>query len=392
MQTMIIKKADIERAKQTSSFTTYDSMLVKGVAIVLLMFHHCISMNQVEKHTMNFFPFESYHWPVMVCDSFKLCVGMFVFITGYGLYKSFSKIDLKNRAVFNWTGTRLFKTLSGFWIVYILVFVVTYLVDKRPLTIYVTGPTKMEGSWIYAIIDFLGLAKIADTPSLIGTWWYMSAVVIMIIFFPLLYAMGEKFSYFITAFAMILLPRIIGQGFPGTKNVFSFVLVFIFGMVFAKHDLFAKLDKFTLFKKSKLLSDIVLFFVYMLAFFMIVYLTDKIGRKYLWEFNYSIAPLIVILFCNRYLKRIPVLNRGLMYIGNHSLNIFLIHTFIRYEYLNDFTYSFKYALLIPFVLLAISFTLSVVVELFKKLIRYDKLVSKVIGKLFSDKNKKPEQS
>lgn len=380
---MIIRKSDIEKARQKSSFTTYDSMLVKGVAIVLLMFHHCISMNQVEKHTMNFFPFNSYHWPVMVCDSFKLCVGMFIFITGFGLYKSFSKIELKNRAVFNWTGTRLFKTLSGFWFVYIIVFIVTFIIDRRPLTIYVTGPTKMEGSWLYAIIDFLGLAHITGTPSLIGTWWYMSAVIILIVFFPLLYAMGEKFSYFVTAFAMILLPRIIGQGFPGTKNVFSFVLAFLFGMVFAKYDLFAKQDKFTLFKNKKLLSDILLFFVYMAAFFLIVVLTDKLGRKYLWELNYCIAPLIVVMFSNKYLKRIPVLNKALMYIGNHSLNIFLIHTFIRYEYLNDFTYSFKYAILIPFILLAISFALSVLVELFKKLLHYNEIMEKLRIKLFS---------
>ncbi len=381
---MIIKKSDIEKAKLTSAFSIYDSMLVKGVAIILLVFHHCISMNQVEKHTMNFFPFESYHWPVMVCDSFKLCVGMFIFITGYGLYKSYSKIEIGSKTVFNWTGTRLFKTLSGFWFVYILVFIITYVVDKRPLNVYVMGPSKMEGSWLYALIDFFGLAHITGTPTLIGTWWYMSAVVILIIFFPLLFGMGEKFSYFVTAFAMILLPRILGIGFPGTKNVFSFVLAFILGMAFAKYDVFAKQDKFTLFKNHKLLSDIVLFFVYLFAFFMIVYVTDKLGRKYLWELNYCIDPVIIILFANKYLKRIPVLNRVLMYIGNHSLNIFLIHTFIRYEYLNDFTYSFKYALLIPVVLLAISFALSVAVELLKKLIRYDKFVSKIIKKAFAN--------
>lgn len=215
---MFIKKSDIEQAKLTSSFTTYDSMLVKGVAIVLLMFHHCISKTGIEGHDINFFPFESYHWPVMVCDSFKLCVGMFIFITGYGLYKSFSRIELKNKAVFNWTGTRLLKTLTGFWFVYILVFIITFAVNQYPHLRYVEAPTRMEGSWIYALVDFFGLSYVADTPTLIGTWWYMSAVVIMIIFFPLLYAMGEKFSYFVTAFAMVLLPRILGQGFPGSKT------------------------------------------------------------------------------------------------------------------------------------------------------------------------------
>lgn len=382
---MIIKNADIEKAKQKSSFTKYDSMLVKGVAIILLMFHHSISMTEVERHTLNFFPFNSYHWPVMVCDSFKLVVGMFIFITGFGLYKSFSKVELNKKSVFNWTGSRLFKTLSGFWFVYILVFVITYAVDQYPLLRYVTAPTKFEGSWLYAIIDFFGVSNLFGTPTLIGTWWYMSAVVIMIAFFPLMFSLGEKFSYFVISIGFIILPRIIGTDFPGSKNVFSFVLAFIFGMMFAKYDLFAKQDKFTLFKKNKLFTDIVLFFVYMILFFLIVFVTDRLGRKYLWELNYCIDPVIVILFCNRYLKRIPVLNKTLMFIGSHSLNIFLIHTFIRYVYLNDFMYSFKYAILIPFILLAMTLVISVVVELLKKIIRYDVLMNRLSTKLFPTK-------
>lgn len=380
---MLIKKSDIQKAAQTSSFSKYDSMLVKGVAIVLLMFHHTISTTEIERHTMNFFPFKSYHWPLMIADSFKLCVGMFVFITAYGLYKSFSKIELKNRSVYNWTGTRLLKTMSGFWIVYILTFIITYAIDQYPLLRYITDVSKIEGSWVWAIIDFLGLSNIIGSPSLIGTWWYMSAVIIMIVFFPLICRLGERFGYFVIGVAFVLLPRIIGTGFPGAKNIFSFFLAYILGMAFAKYDVFARLKKFTLFKKSVLLSDIVLFFVYMLAFYLIVYYTDKLGRGKIWEFNYCIAPVIVILFANRYLKRIPILNRALMFVGSHSLNIFLVHTFIRYVYLNDQLYSLKYAILIPFVLLAVSVAISVVIELLKKLIRYDVLIGKLNKKLFA---------
>lgn len=380
---MIIKKSDIEKAKQSSSFTTYDSMLVKGVAIILLMFYHSISQTELDRHTLDFFPFHSSHWPLLICNSFKLVVGMFIFITGYGLYKSFSKIKPENKSVYNWTGTRLLKVLSGFWFVYILVFIITYAIDQYPLLRYVTAPTKLEGSWLYAIIDFLGISNIIGTPTLIGTWWYMSAVVIMIAFFPLLYSLGERFSYFVIGMVFVLMPRIIGTGFPGSKNVFSFVLALIFGMVFAKHDLFAKQDKFSLFKKNKLLSDIVLFFVYLLAFYFIVVINGKLSKDKVWEFNYSISPVIVILFANKYLKRIPVLNKVLMFIGSHSLNIFLIHTFIRYVYLNDFIYSFEYAILIPFILLAMTLVISIIVELLKKLLHYDILVNKMNQKLFS---------
>ena len=138
-----------------------------------------------------------------------------------------------------------------------------------------------------------------------------------------------------------------------------------------------------MFKKNKLLSDIVLFFVYLLAFYFIVVINGKLSKDKVWEFNYSISPVIVILFANKYLKRIPVLNKVLMFIGSHSLNIFLIHTFIRYVYLNDFIYSFEYAILIPFILLAMTLVISIIVELLKKLLHYDILVNKMNQKLFS---------
>ena len=380
---MIIRKADVERAARSSSFSKYDSMLVKGVAIVLLMFHHSISMSEIERHTFNFFPFKSYHWPLMVCDSFKLCVGMFVFITAYGFYKSFSQIKLDNRSVFNWTGERLLKVLSGFWFVYILVFIITYAIDQRPLICYVTSQTKIEGSWVWAVLDFLGISHIVGTPSLVCTWWYMSAVVIMTIFFPLICRLGERFSFFVVGVAFILFPRIMGMGFPGSKNIFSFFLAYILGMAFAKYDVFSRLNKFSLIKKNKIISDIILFFVYMLAFFLIVVITDKLGRGKIWEFNYCISPVIVILFANRYLKRIPIINKALMFIGSHSLNIFLVHTFIRYVYLNDLLYSVENAILIPVILLIVSTAISVVIEFLKRLFHYNDLIVWVDKKLFS---------
>ncbi len=379
---MIIKKSDVLKASSKSSFSTYDSMLVKGVAIILLMFHHCIMATGVKGYDINYFPFTSSHYPILICDTFKLCVGMFVFITGYGLYKSICNIEFNSRSVFNWTGTRLVKALSGFWVVYVLVFITTYLVDRLPYRVYVSAPTKMDGSWLYAILDFLGVAHIFETPMLVGTWWYMSALVVMIVFFPLIFKISERFGYVVMGLMIILLPRVANIGFPGTKNIFSFALAYVLGMAFAKYNLFEKQMNINPFKKYKVIWDILLFFVYIILFGLIVYITQRLGRKYLWEFNYCIAPVIVILFCNRYFRRIPILNYALMYIGSHSLNIFLIHTFIRWVYLKDFIYSFKYAILIPFVLLAITLAISIFVELLKRLVGYDKLVSKLIKRIF----------
>ena len=59
------------------------------------------------------------------------------------------------------------------------------------------------------------------------------------------------------------------------------------------------------------------------------------------------------------------------------MNIFLIHTFIREYYLGDFIYSFENWIEIVAILFIISLAISIVLELFKKLIRYDKLIKKL---------------
>ena len=66
--------------------------------------------------------------------------------------------------------------------------------------------------------------------------------------------------------------------------------------------------------------------------------------------------------------------KGLGFLGKHSMNIFLIHSFYRDVFFHKFTYSFYYAWLDYIVLMAISLVTSIVLEWFKKLIRYEKFI------------------
>lgn len=62
----------------------------------------------------------------------------------------------------------------------------------------------------------------------------------------------------------------------------------------------------------------------------------------------------------------------MQFFGKHALNIFLVHTFIRYTFFQDFTYSFKHFALICLVLFGISLGISIVIEGLKKLLHFDR--------------------
>lgn len=51
-------------------------------------------------------------------------------------------------------------------------------------------------------------------------------------------------------------------------------------------------------------------------------------------------PIIVIAFAASFITMIPGIRQVLLFLGKHSMNIFLIHTFIRHYFWSDFIYSF----------------------------------------------------
>ena len=75
-----------------------------------------------DKYGLSFAPFEQANVVdfAIVC---KICVSIFAFISGYGLYLSYSKFDKAHKSsqdMLKWSAARYFKTIAGFQFVYIL--------------------------------------------------------------------------------------------------------------------------------------------------------------------------------------------------------------------------------------------------------------------------------
>lgn len=65
--------------------TKNDSLAIKGLAIILMLFHHLYcTANRFKGFEIDFTPF-SQTFVVNISFMFKVCVSLFAFITGYGL-------------------------------------------------------------------------------------------------------------------------------------------------------------------------------------------------------------------------------------------------------------------------------------------------------------------
>ena len=359
-------------------FTKEHTMQMKGIAIIILLFHHCFLNAQrwatvpYEKlattkgwgyYPISFAPFSSHTIQYLASFS-KICVTMFVFMTGYGMWVSYES-QKKKTTMSNYIKKRMVTLMTGF----LIIFVVTEIL-AIPTGRFIEVYGHDFRSVVYMIIDALGLAKLLGTPLFCLTWWYMSLAIVLIMIFPFVHSIMEKYQWVVVV-ASIIVPR--ACGFGQSTDLFRYLLAYTLGMYFAQHDLLARIKE--KFMEQNVAGKLLSLIVSLIGLAVIIKCRQNawIGWKYL-DFWDGFAAMYVIVISYIYILNGKWIVKGLGFLGKHSMNIFLIHSFYRDVFFHEFTYSFYYAWLDYIVLMAISLVTSIVLEWFKKLIRYEKFI------------------
>lgn len=359
-------------------FTKEHTMQMKGIAIIILLFHHCFLNAQrwatvpYEKlattkgwgyYPISFAPFSSHTIQYLASFS-KICVAMFVFMTGYGMWVSYES-QKKKTTMSNYIKKRMVTLMTGF----LIIFVVTEIL-AIPTGRFIEVYGHDFRSVVYMIIDALGLAKLLGTPLFCLTWWYMSLAIVLIMIFPFVHSIMEKYQWIVVV-ASIIVPR--ACGFGQSTDLFRYLLAYTLGMYFAQHDLLARIKE--KFMEQNVVGKLLSLIVSLIGLAVIIKCRQNawIGWKYL-DFWDGFAAMYVIIISYIYILNGKWIVKGLGFLGKHSMNIFLIHSFYRDVFFHEFTYSFYYAWLDYIVLMAISLVTSIVLEWFKKLIRYEKFI------------------
>lgn len=359
-------------------FTKEHTMQMKGIAIIILLFHHCFLNAQrwatvpYEKlattkgwgyYPISFAPFSSHTIQYLASFS-KICVAMFVFMTGYGMWVSYES-QKKKTTMSNYIKKRMVTLMTGF----LIIFVVTEIL-AIPTGRFIEVYGHDFRSVVYMIIDALGLAKLLGTPLFCLTWWYMSLAIVLIMIFPFVHSIMEKYQWVVVV-ASIIVPR--ACGFGQSTDLFRYLLAYTLGIYFAQHDLLARIKE--KFMEQNVAGKLLSLIVSLIGLAVIIKCRQNawIGWKYL-DFWDGFAAMYVIVNSYIYILNGKWIVKGLGFLGKHSMNIFLIHSFYRDVFFHEFTYSFYYAWLDYIVLMAISLVTSIVLEWFKKLIRYEKFI------------------
>lgn len=364
-----------------NTFTKEDSVKVKGVAIILMLIHHCfLDSNRYKGKDVKFAPFSETVWNEWALF-FKICVAIFVFISAYGLTISFKNIDsefnIPKEKAFRILVERYVKLISSYMFVFIALQIYSLIMQKGNYThIYGNKPT----GFIYMLIDMFGLADILKTPTFIRTFWYMSLAQIIIFFVPLFigcYKLGGSIMLVAVALMAAFVPKYTYGEFP------QYVICIAFGILCADKDFFATLKNLpdSSGRIPAYATKAIRFLVYILLLYEMERLREgELGTVLLPVFD-AVIPVISIGFLIEFINPIPVIGGVLEILGKYSMDIFLIHNFIRVIWYYDFTYSFKYAGVIILVLIGISLLVSMCLEWIKKLMHYNQAVEWIIKHL-----------
>ncbi len=331
--------------EKNAVFSKEDTLVIKGMAILLMFCHHLFAFpDRIAEGNSYQYLFLIGEMTMESClgSAGKLCVALFLFLGGYGTWLGCRKTDRLYRAVFS----KIRKLYIVYWQVFVIFIPICIW---RGLEHIVLTPEAFVG-------NFLGLKC-----SYNGEWWFFLSYVELLLLFPLLRRLSDRFSSWAAELAaaagwmlvaLYVLPGVsklpwaqgIADSFLYKELIITSPLlpVFWMGCMFAKHDF---LGKGKAFFAGKLLA---------VPLGILGVLLALVLRYFHWfgVLDFLLAPLFTLAMT--VLLNNPVgncLRKGLILIGKESTICWLTHSFYCYQLCQKFVFAPRYSLLIVALLL-----------------------------------------
>ncbi len=361
------------------TFSTKDTQKCKGFAILIMLFHHMYAdTGRFSDLSLNFAPFPQ--WAVVdVANFMKICVGIYVFLSAYGLALSYRKWD---RGDGKFVAYRYLKMMLPFFGVYVLMVLISLVIGQDWNIFRAYGLEKDPGlggtlSMIAAMgLDFFGLAHLFGTPTFNATWWYMSLATVIIVLMPLLCRWCEKLGWGYAVALAAVLP--FALGLP-TVSLTRYLLCMVLGVAAAQNNLPARLK--TACSRQKNGKKLLIFAGMTALCILAVILRQGKYKGTLVELWDSVIPVLYILYLYLFVNDLPGISHIFSFFGKYSTTIFLTHTFIRFYWLRPLVYWGENIWLNYLSLVVLSTAAAMVIDTFFDWIRYHRFSEKLLKKL-----------
>ena len=344
-----------------------ETQVVKGIAILLMLFHHLFNdLEEYAGYTVSYAPFSEAHLTSLAILA-KVCVAMFVFITGYGICASYCKAfpdrEPTGREMTAFVWNRYIKLMAAYWAIFILTLICQPL-GRTIFDAYGRSPRDIIAG---LFLDAFGLAFFVQAPTLNPAWWYMSLAIALVILLPFAVRLMKKTRGLLVMGVVMVFLMACRLSYDMTYYFFSALL----GAVCFEENVFERLDAWM--AGRKVLTVCLTAALFALVFYL------RIG----WNDYGILEGLIafsVILLVHEVIARIPGVDRVLGLLGRHSGNMYLFHNQLYAYYFLGFFYSFRHWALVVAALAAVSLIVSIAVEWIKEKTGYNRAVTRLFLK------------
>lgn len=318
------------------------SLSLKFIAVTLMILLHTFAFPDRIKDVeyISLFEINGQQIEFYIGRFGSICVGMFTFISGYGLYISYNK-GVTYKGILK----RIYKLYLNYWLVFV-VFISTALVMNK----YIFNFKQF-------VMNFIGISD-----SYNGEWWFLRLYIMLLIIYPLIIKLTYRFDKYVIL-VVSFIANIAGLGLTklfiliGIKstviNLIPILLggqfLFVLGIIIAKNGMYTIIkNKIRLSSISYLISLVAT--VSIISLILDVPIVGEVAKLIL-------IPVFIFILSNLISE-----NSILSKLGEHSTNMWLIHSFFCYYLFQNFTFASKYSVLITTQLIFVTIMISVVVN------------------------------
>lgn len=348
------------------SLSIKETHIIKCFAISAMLFHHLFFRNIQYGESI-----------LKIALTSKVCVAIFVFLSGYGLSIQFSKIKWNHSQVQRFKQTlvflikRLIKFYFSYWLIFIISVPIGIFLFNRSLEI----PYGENSTIVPCLIkDFFGLQGLSSYNI---TWWFNRLIIILYALFPIVYwGMRSNiisglvlFILFINPFRMLTPLDILAGGLS------CYAITFALGI-------FCALRYNNINKVLNIITPKYIFFILFPATSFLLYARNNVLSLYFYGNTVDPFISVALAFCITSLLRWRSYKFKLLeFIGKHSTNIYLTHTFIYSYFFPKFSYSSNSPIIIFLQLIFTTLVISCLLEAIKKHTHYYDLQNKILCKI-----------
>lgn len=185
---------------EKSGFTKNDTAIVKGIAIIFMFMHHLFAFPDRIKDGASYislFSISGTNMEFLIGTFGKICVAMFLFLSGFGIYKKIT--DNRENTI-----SVIFKQLNGLYINYWIIFIIFV-----PIGFFV-GIREFK---FFELFDNL----IGYNSTYNGEWWFFQLYVLTMLTFPITIKIVRNSSV-ISIFNIILINVVVCTILPTLVN------------------------------------------------------------------------------------------------------------------------------------------------------------------------------